>query len=53
MHGKAYNEANDTTLEEDNQALEDLGRIFTMLADCMDQVKEAKGYKPYFQFYIL
>jgi len=43
---------NDRYLYQDNEALEGLGKIFTMLADCMDEVKEAKGFSPGFQFYI-
>jgi len=51
--GKAHYEANDATLEDDNQTLQELGKIFMMLTDCMDQVKKSKGYKPPFRFYIL
>lgn len=50
--GKAHYEAKDEYLYQDNEALEGLGKILTILADCMDQVKRTKGFSPGFQFYI-
>jgi len=50
--GKANYEANDENLYQDNEALKELGKILTMLADCMDQVKRTKGFLPSFQFFI-
>ena len=44
--GKVHYRANDATLEEENQTLKDLGKIFTMLVDCMDEVKRTKGVAP-------
>jgi len=43
---------NDKYLYQDNEALKRLGKILTMLTDCMDEVKRAKGFSPGFQFYI-
>jgi len=50
--GKAYYTIDAETLRADNENLQCLGKILTMLTDCMDKVKQTKGWPLFIQFYI-
>jgi hypothetical protein len=50
--GEAHYTVDEKTLRADNENLKDLVEILMKLAECMDQVKQAKGVPPFFEFYI-
>jgi len=53
-HGKdkAYYTIDEETLHDNQQNLRKFGEILTMLADCIDQVKQTEHLPPFFEFYI-
>jgi len=50
--GKAYYTVDEETLHDNQQNLRKFGEILTMLADCIDQVKQTEHLPPYFEFNI-
>lgn len=52
VHGKAHYTLDAQNLRADNDNLKGLGEILLKLSDCIEQVKQAKGMPPFFEFYI-
>jgi len=52
IHEKAYYTADKQGLEEDSITLKRFGEILSKLSDCIDQVKQDKGWPIFVQFYM-
>jgi hypothetical protein len=50
--GKAYYTVDEETLHDNQGTLKRFGKVLTMLADCMDKVKQTERLPPFFEFYI-
>lgn len=50
--GKAYYTLDEGSLHDNQQNLRKFGEVLTMLADCIDQVKQTERLPPFFEFYI-